>query len=157
MGQCCSKKHVTDVDDDVKHVVRSPAPALQISPSDPVGYAGLATTTAEPAESVVLSSTAEIVHDNNSPSGSPAKPEKQPNDPTLEETPDEPKQQQQQQQYVRPEDRPIESLFIREERKRLARIQEDLRLEREAANAKWVQELAEKKREFYPTPRRHRP
>ncbi|EQC39297.1 hypothetical protein SDRG_03503 [Saprolegnia diclina VS20] len=146
MGQCCSKKHVTDVDDDAKQVVRTPAPALQISPSDPVGYAGLATTTAEPTDAVVLSSTAEIVHDNNSPSGSPAKPEKQPYDPTHDETHDEP----QQQQYVRPEDRPIESLFIREERKRLARIQEELRLEREAANAKWVHELAEKKREFYP-------
>ncbi|KAF0695368.1 Aste57867_13802 [Aphanomyces stellatus] len=52
--------------------------------------------------------------------------------------------------YVHPEDRPIESLFIREERKRLAMIQEQLRLEREAAHAKWVAELREKKKEFMP-------
>ncbi|ETW03076.1 hypothetical protein H310_05504 [Aphanomyces invadans] len=62
------------------------------------------------------------------------------------------RQQQQQQHavYIPPEDRPIESMFIREERIRLAQIQEQLRLERQAANDKWVAELREKKKEFLP-------
>ncbi|CAK4074563.1 unnamed protein product [Aphanomyces euteiches] len=53
--------------------------------------------------------------------------------------------------YIRPEDRPIESAFIREERRRLALIQEQLRQERQAAHEQWVAELQEKKKEFLPT------
>jgi hypothetical protein len=53
---------------------------------------------------------------------------------------------------VRPEDRPIESAFIREERKRQSALQEKSRLEREAANARWVEELEQNKKVFMPLP-----
>ncbi|OQR82791.1 hypothetical protein ACHHYP_15518 [Achlya hypogyna] len=140
MGQCCSKKHDVDVEVDYAKQARPQAsPVLEVSPSSTTGFAGLETTAHE-VPSLVLSSTAEICHDNNSPTASPEKAAMA----TYEEEP------QDHVMYVRPEDRPIESAFIREERKRLAMIQEQQRIEREMANAKWMQELAEKKREFLP-------
>ncbi|OQR91964.1 hypothetical protein THRCLA_22423 [Thraustotheca clavata] len=125
MGQCCSRKHLDDVDVDAsKHVaIPTSSPIVQMAPRE---FQALETT--RPVNDQVLED------ENNNP---------------LPDKVEEP--QKENNVYVPPEDRPIESTFIHEERKRLAMIQEQLRLQREAAEAKWQQELNEKKHEFLPS------
>ncbi|RHY23724.1 hypothetical protein DYB26_009140 [Aphanomyces astaci] len=80
----------------------------------------------------------------------PSSPSKSSDEPQVEELQDISQQEPSEPVYVAPEDRPIESAFIREERIRLAQIQEHLRIERQEAHEKWVAELREKKKEFLP-------